>query len=525
MSHCIPDLQNPSSAQAPAWHANLKLWTLVLVSVGITWRLVRYFLRFPIWGDEAFICLNFVGRDYAGLMTHLRFHQIVPLLYLWAELATYHWLGDSELAMRLVALAAGLASLGLFWRLCRQVLTPLAYTLAVGILAVSYFPVRHSCEVKPYAFDLFWSLTLLLSAVTWLEQPERLRHLAVLALVAPFALASSYTSVFVAGAITLVLIPTVYRRSDWKAKSLFELYNVLMIAAFLVHFLVVGKVQVGAQGGDVQQFYHRYWNDSFPPASLLGWPRWLLMIHTGDLFAYPVGGGNFGSVFSTILCVAGIVHLWKQRRWSILGLCLVPFALNLAAACLDRYPYGGVTRLCQHLAPAICLLAGAGGAALSQALIQSPLWQRRVTWVTGCALIGVAAVGMARDVKHPYKTSDEAWARRMADNLARDADAGVPLVIMNQPDIKATLLWYLFRHNQHFQWQQEVNWPKLCAKSSEIWCYHCCLEPTPPESYSRFQPPGGGKWILTSFKRDTSHPDYADDPVEYWEIFRWKKGE
>ena len=59
-----------------------------------------------------------------------------------------------------------------------------------------------------------------------------------------------------------------------------------------------------------------------PPPRLLDWPWWLVTVHTGDLFAYPVGGGNFGSLITTLLCLAGLVHFWKARCWSVLGLCL-----------------------------------------------------------------------------------------------------------------------------------------------------------------------------------------------------------
>jgi hypothetical protein len=518
-----PGLQ---SIEPPAWHANVKFWTIVLVSVGVGWRLLRYFLQFPIWGDEAFVCLNFVDRDYFELLNHLRYRQIVPYLYLAAELTVYHWLGPSELAMRLVSLVAGLGSIVLFWRLCRRVLSPLGCMLAVGILAVSYFPVRHSCEVKAYAFDLFCSLTVLVPAVYWLGDPTRLRHLAILAVVAPFAVTASYPTLFVAGAITLVLLPTVYRQPNRHTRSLFELYNVLMLGAFAMHFLVVGKAQVGEQGGDVQQFYHHYWQGSFPPTRLLDWPAWLLDIHTGDLFAYPVGGGNFGSVLTSLLCVAGVVHFWRSRRWSILGLCLVPFALNLSAACLDRYPYGGVTRLCQHLAPAICLLAGAGAAALLEALVRTPRWQLRATWAACGVLVVVAAAGLARDIRHPYKTSDEAWARRVANKLARDAKSGVPLIVMNLPDVKPTLLWYLDQKKKYFVWKDEANWRELGEKYDDIWCYHYSVpNPTPAEDFAQFRPRCPGNWKLVSFERDTSHPDYPDDPPEHWEMFHWKKGE
>ena len=37
-----------------------KRWAVVLILLGIVWRTVRYLLQFPIWGDEAFVCVNFL---------------------------------------------------------------------------------------------------------------------------------------------------------------------------------------------------------------------------------------------------------------------------------------------------------------------------------------------------------------------------------------------------------------------------------------------------------------------------------
>src|SRR5437763_2262955 len=92
------------------------IWVLMLLTLGAAQRLVRYLLRFPVWGDEAFVCLNLMDRDYAGLTQRLRFDQVAPLLFLWGEEAAYWLLGGSELALRLLPLLAGLGSLLLFAR-------------------------------------------------------------------------------------------------------------------------------------------------------------------------------------------------------------------------------------------------------------------------------------------------------------------------------------------------------------------------------------------------------------------------
>src|SRR5581483_9466838 len=155
----------------------LRQLTLALLVIGVLWRLVRYLLRFPIWEDEAFICLNFLELDYLGLTRELRNCQVAPLLFLWGELTSLRLLGTSELSMRLLPFLAGMASLLLFWRLARATLPPLARTIAVGFLAVAIWPVSMGAFTKPYSLDLFTSLLLLLPAVHWLQQPHQSRWL------------------------------------------------------------------------------------------------------------------------------------------------------------------------------------------------------------------------------------------------------------------------------------------------------------------------------------------------------------
>ena len=84
---------------------------------------MRYALAFPLWGDEAFLAINFLTRDFAGLALPLEFDQIAPPGFLWAEWSIARWLGSGELALRLIPFLAGVASLLLFWRFCRQVAT------------------------------------------------------------------------------------------------------------------------------------------------------------------------------------------------------------------------------------------------------------------------------------------------------------------------------------------------------------------------------------------------------------------
>ena len=97
-------------------------WVAVFLAVGIAVRLLRYLLRFPLWGDESLLAVNLIDRDFVALMHPLDGHQVAPLLFLWTELAAVKMLGYSEWSLRLFPLVAGVASLFLFHRLARNLL-------------------------------------------------------------------------------------------------------------------------------------------------------------------------------------------------------------------------------------------------------------------------------------------------------------------------------------------------------------------------------------------------------------------
>jgi hypothetical protein len=148
-------------------------------------------------------------------------------------------------------------------------------------------------------------------------------------------------------------------------------------------------------------------------------------MHTGYMFAYPVGGEH-GASTATFLCVvAGVVALARGGRPTVLALLIAPFALGLLAAFLGRYPYGGTARIMQYLAPSICLLTGLGGAAWL-ARLPSPESSRRASrWSLGLlAFLGFWLLG--RDLLLPYRVWDDVRTRDFArwfwTDYAREAE-------------------------------------------------------------------------------------------------------
>ncbi|MHC4982017.1 MAG: ArnT family glycosyltransferase [Planctomycetota bacterium] len=393
---------------------DIGLLTVGLVAVNLLWRTVRYALCFPIWGDEAFVVTSLYERDFAGLFRPLEYAQIVPLMFMWVELAVVRLAGLSEYALRLAPYLAGLASILLFRRFAAKIFDRWSALLAVGMLAAAYYPVRHAAEVKPYAGDLLVSLALtyLAWSVTTLRGSAR-RWLALIVL-AGVSVWLSYPAVFVAGAAGLYLLYQAVRSGGRRRFVGAAAYGVLVAGSFVAMYLVYA-------GPHAEAAAHLRaigtWEEAWPPVTrpwLLPW--WFLKIHTGNLLAYPVGGKNFGSTATFLLVIAGCVALWRRGRRDLLLLLLGPLVLMFLAAALRLYPYGTSARIAQHMAPAFCLLAGLGLAAALRALVR-PRGVPNAFRIAAGVLMIIALVGIANDIRRPYKKEASLRNRRAVRDL------------------------------------------------------------------------------------------------------------
>ena len=167
---------------------------------------------------------------------------------------------------------------------------------------------------KPYAFDLFVSLALLVTAVSWLRYPPRLSPLVILTVAAPVAVWASYPSVFVAGGIGLALLPVVWRERKPTVGALFVTYGLLLVGSFAAHYLLVSVPHMASAVGNTNtaEEMHNYWKDGFPPsADPIAFVRWFVLAHTGQMAAYPLGATGGGSSLTVLIGMIGTVAMWR----------------------------------------------------------------------------------------------------------------------------------------------------------------------------------------------------------------------
>jgi len=57
-------------------------WLGWMLCLGIGWRVLRWSLGMPMWGDEVMLALNFLDRSWDGWLQPLDMGQVAPPLFM-----------------------------------------------------------------------------------------------------------------------------------------------------------------------------------------------------------------------------------------------------------------------------------------------------------------------------------------------------------------------------------------------------------------------------------------------------------
>jgi hypothetical protein len=415
-----PAWQDLEQTQSVRWDR----WTFFFISLGVLARSLRYVLRFPLWDDETFLCVSLYQRSFLELLEPLARHQVAPFLFLWLEKAMIVLFGYNELSLRFVPFVVSIASVFLFAHLVRRLVKGPTQVFCLAWYAVSYPGIRYAAEAKQYATDMFASLVLIMLVVEWLRRPGHRKWLAGLIIACPLAICLSLPAVFTAAAMSLVLLLALFRlpREQRRAPAMaWGIYNFVLLISMAVLYVVSLRPQMQAELG----FMSDCWDSGFVPFhSLPALLKWLLVAHTGILFAHPMGDNNFGSSLTTLLCGVGAVFLFRRRRGFTALLLILPLVMHLGAAALRKYPYGGHFKFSMYIAPMIYLVMGVGCAVLVGIQVRRKnRFQFKLTAHIVLGLISLIGLGsMMRDSLHPAKTRSDQRQRALARWLWHDGN-------------------------------------------------------------------------------------------------------
>jgi hypothetical protein len=368
----------------------------VIVALGLAFRAIQYAADRSLWLDESMLALNLLHRSATGLTRTLDYAQAAPLGFLELEKLATHAFGDSELALRVLPLICGLASVPLFAALALRLLRPAPALLATLVFACAAGPVYYASEVKQYSGDLAVAIGLTLLAVLFLDRALSGWAQVVASLAGAAAMFLSHASVFVAGGIALALAANACLRRDRKAlEALAAIIPWLFTSVFIVAFT---RARTTALDRVIGPEGHAYGHGP----SLVSRLNWIRDV-TGALLrsiGYPAGAPERYLHLPLIaLAVVGAVGLARRRAlWA--AFLLLPFALTWLASALDKYPVFDRTVL--FLVPAMVLFLVEGAAVLVRAARSRTLGVC-VGGILAAAVLVVPLVHASERAVHPVQ--------------------------------------------------------------------------------------------------------------------------
>lgn len=346
-----------------------------VVAVGVVLRVARYAHDRSLWGDEARLALNIKDRSVTGLFHPLDYVQAAPTGFLVAEKAVVGLFGDSEYALRLVPLLAGIGSLVLFVPLARRLLPARAALVAIVLYAVVEPLIYYSSEVKQYSVDAFATVALLLIAVPALEKRELSPRRALALLVAATAAVwFSHPSAFVVagiwGALVVARVRTPGRQfvvpavlgAVWLVSFGIAYSLVLRNAHRVSQALGLGAESTPGVGGVLRDGWHA--------------------------FAYPAGFAyTTTALAATFTCVGAFVL--ARRNWRTFAPLALTILVAMLGASAGRYPF--YDRFLLFAVPIVLLAVAAG----LEPLARSPSGAVRATWLVALVLLAAYPIGEA----------------------------------------------------------------------------------------------------------------------------------
>jgi hypothetical protein len=318
--------------------------TLLLFSLGLglSARLVQYAFNRSLWLDEAFLALNLLRRDFAGLLGPLDDYQTAPAGFLWVEKALVRLLGDSEYALRLFPLLGGLAAVFLFYHLAKTSLGMRGTLLAVTLLSWSQPLIYFASEVKPYATDVLCAVLVYELCLPWLDDGRlpSWRRVMLVGLAGAALVWFSYPVVFVLASLGVALLLRPLIGWQWRACLRLAVVPLAWAAGLALLYVLAPGLRSSLDSGFLQSFWGSFFA-SFPPRSISD-VYWFAQLFF-DFLVQSAGMPFYG--LAALLWLAGLVALWQKGRWPVALSLSLPLGLAAAAAALHRYPFYGRTLL------------------------------------------------------------------------------------------------------------------------------------------------------------------------------------
>jgi hypothetical protein len=361
------------------WH------TLVwfIIALGISIRLFHFFYNRSFWTDEAYLGNSLIRMDFLELIKPpLEYEQKAPVGFLWLSRLAILLFGKGEMALRLVPLLSGIISLLVFKKVANYFLKPVAFVIAMLVIALAPPLVYFSVEAKQYSTELLASIIVLYLFIRYKQQID-IKSLLIWGFWGAIIIWFSFSSIFMLAGMAIALSFNYLINKNWK----YLFWSILPFSMWLFSFAVnyfLFTYKFTDSEWLALWFKNRRSFMPFPLTSLKDLNWFFITLH--NMVHYAVGlcwvdtPDNAPSAIKALFRVplvpviswaVGLILFFRKDRL-FFWVLVFPFLLAMLASGLEKYPM--YERLMLFLVPSIILFVARGCEKL-MALLPKTNWR------------------------------------------------------------------------------------------------------------------------------------------------------
>jgi len=324
-------------------------FTPFILTIGVALRLNHYFDNRALWLDEAQRALNVMQRSLGEICRAYQFTAPDTIGSAFLSKLLISIFGNHEYILRFFPLVAGIASLFLFYRIVKKIVTPQAIPVALTLFAILDPLVYYTAENKHYSVELFFVLCLYNLIHDYEFKTKKSLNPLALAAFGAVCVWFGFAPIFVLSSIVLCAV-VFYLLNQQKALAL-KLLSFQWI--WFISFCVVYQLWLNVSR---HLGLEKMWNYAFPadPIWTLEGALWLWrsLVHifrdTMKL-SWPVLG--------LVVCALGCFVCFKRNK-KVFFVYFLPILLSLMAAYFKKYPFVG--RVLLFCVPSLVLFISEG---------------------------------------------------------------------------------------------------------------------------------------------------------------------
>ncbi len=376
-------------------HINMRQWIIffmIVIAVSIIFAMGNSITTESLSMDECFLARN-IDKSPEGLF--ISSATSAPGFYFTVYMLVQIF-GKQEWVYRIIPLLAAAAGLILF-----MIYLLKKYIISVGLtafllMAFSFPFVEFAGYAHPYTLDVLFTLLLIIYSEKILGSAN-LKEWIPWFFITIIAVSSSYPAVYTVFGCTLVILINFFIQKKYTLLIKFGIGSVVLGIYTLCLIIFIYIKQASSVMNVDSYYWTAFYPDSLNPLSLFQWA----INSTSNLLGYLFWNTPSFCVAGIFLIGLGIIQNVEKKSFLRGLLLIMPILVTMAAAALQKWPYGGIRTMLFALPLFTILIADT----LSYVLASAHLKSTKILIFVLCFLLVFTQSWVIKRVFQPNRES------------------------------------------------------------------------------------------------------------------------